>query len=145
MPNTLKYRYSDFYSQANLEASVVKTFTGSVATTVGVTAWTPATGKKFVLKGFAINAVVGVVLNGTATSLWLVDSTVSTLIYPLAAFSATQAANSVLRAPTTTVLPNKSGGFVSAAANNALKLVGDATVGTTGTIVVSGIVWGDEV
>lgn len=145
MPNTLRYRNSDFYNVANLEASVVKTFTGSVATNTPLGIWTPATGKKFVLKGFAINAVVGVVLNGTATSLWLVDNTVSTLIFPLAAFSATQAANSVLRQPTVSILPYKSGGFVSAAANNALKVVGDATVGTTGTILVSGIVWGDEV
>lgn len=145
MNNRLRYRYSDFYNVANLEASVIKTFTGTVSTTTALTAWTPATGKKFVLKGFAINAVVGVVLNGTATSLWLVDSTVSTLIWPLASFSAVQAANSVLRQPTTSTLPYKSGGFVSAAANNALKVVGDATVGTTGTILVSGVVWGDEV
>jgi hypothetical protein len=149
MPNTLRYRNSDFYNVANLEASVVKTFSGTFTTTGNVAVWTPATGKKFVLKGFAINAVVTTVLAGTGTSIHLVDGTSVgasgvNIVWPLAAFSATQAAGSVLRQPTVSIVPYKSGGFVGTTAGQALRIVADASI-STGVIAVSGIVWGDEV
>jgi hypothetical protein len=149
MPNNLKYRNSDFYNVANLEASVVKNFAATFTTTGNVAAWTPTTGKKFVLKGFAINAVVTTALAGTGTSLHLVDGTaVGTngvnIVWPLAAFSATQAAGSVLRQPTVSIQPYKPGGFVGSTVSQALRIVANADI-STGVIAVSGVVWGDEV
>ena len=149
MPNTLRYRNSDFYNVANLEASVVKNFSGTFTTTGNVVAWTPATGKKFVLKGFAIQAVVTTTLAGTGTAIYLNDGTAIgtsgvNIVWPLAAFAANQAANSVLRQPTTSIVPYKPGGFVGSTAGQALRIVADASI-TTGVIAVSGVVWGDEV
>ncbi|MFZ9967337.1 MAG: hypothetical protein ACO3IN_10135, partial [Steroidobacteraceae bacterium] len=97
MPNTLKYRNgSDFYGLQNNDASVYKTFAGTITTTGTVTCWTPASGKKFVLKGFTINAAVSVNLAGTGTSLWLVDNAYATAtIYPISAFGVTQAAGTL--------------------------------------------------
>jgi len=145
MPNNLKYRNSDFYNVANLEASVFKPFVGNVSGTGGLTIWTPATGKKFVVKGFAISAVVSALLSGTGVALHLVDDSyaAANILWPLASFSATAAAGTVLRSPTPTTLPYKPNGFVSSAANRVVKIVADASTGSN--IAVSGVIWGDEV
>ena len=145
MPNTLRYRNSDFYNVANQEATVFKSFAGVVSGTGGLTVWTPASGKKFVVKGFAIGAVVATTLTGTATQLHLVDDSyaAANILWPLASYSATAAAGTVLRSPTPTVLPFKPNGFVGSAINRVVKIVCDAAAGQN--ISVSGVIWGDEV
>ncbi len=119
---------------------------------------TPTTGKRFLLKGLAVNAVVSTVLAGTGVSLFLCDMAsgdttfaASKVIWPLAGFAANQAAGSVVRNDSNVVLipiltwrgGSRIYGFKSAAVNNSIKISPNATL-STGVITVSGVLFYDE-
>jgi len=120
---------------------------------------TPTTGKKFVLKGFQIHAIVTTVLAGTGTALFLCDMAsgdssfaIGDAMWPIAGFAADAAAGSVVRNDVEPVfIPVKdyrSGvralGKISAAANNQIKISPNASL-STGVIQVSGVLYYDEV
>jgi hypothetical protein len=154
--------------------TVVKSVTQIYTSTTAVSLWTPATGKKFKILGGCLTAHVGVVLAGNATDgdyLLLYDgaatvgvhnlgviydaaivagSTIGTGLQSASAITtaATAGATANVLAPVPFHIP---GGYVSAAANNVLKAAlcgGDdgavEDVGS-GTIVITGTIWGHEV
>jgi len=122
-------------------------FGGTLATTVGLTAVAAVTGKKIRLRAFNLNTHISVVLNGTvAPQIAFTDSTTyaTGVVFHAIAYGLAAAATQPPISSGLVVLP-LDGAVFETTAGNALGLVQSVTLGTTGTISVSGTVWYDEI
>jgi hypothetical protein len=157
-------RFRDTYYQARRNSDTFKAVKTSFTTTGLATIWTPASGKKFVLKGGNLLATVSTVL-ATATpgaQIVLCDNAMATaVIQPIGVVSlAAQSIGSPLNVfyPVATAgsAPVASGfqpvsflipeGYQSATANNVLKCgTHDGSTIGSGVIQITGVVWGTEV
>jgi PKD repeat protein len=120
-------------------ADVFKTVSGQITTNGTLTIWTPATDKKFRVKAIYVDAVVDVILAASGTAgvyLQVFDDT--TAKFDVAAFTATAAAGT-----SKSRMIDLRQGYVSAAANNALKIGFSASI-TTGKVDLSVIAIGTE-
>lgn len=163
--------YRTNYYDALKSSNVYKSVNANYLTNVLAAVWTPASGKKFKLKGGCLKAVCTVICNGSEVAgnqLILCDSVVTVPIYCVGVVASDDiVAGSCWPGPQTTdaapvptttlywndvqpvpfVLPE---GYVSATADNVLKFglssgAAAVTVGTTGSIFLVGCVWGTEV
>lgn len=120
-------------------ADTFKTVNGQVTTNGTLTIWTPASGKKFRVKAVYVDATVDVVLAASGTAgvyLQVFDDT--TAILDVAAFTTTAAAGT-----SKSRMIDLRQGYVSATANNALKIGFSASI-TTGKVDLSVIAIGTE-
>ena len=113
--------------------------------TTAATIWTPSTGKRFVLRGFAITAIVrDTLVAAKPGTLYFHDSSSSSVVIcPVGSFGATDAAGTILTGtagPFTIVLRRA---VPATATDTTLKLAASLDIGT-GTIRYCGVVWGTE-
>ena len=155
-------RFRDNYYAARLASdtykSVETTFTGTALGTV----WTPASGKKFRLKGGFLLATVTTVTSGATPGAQIVlcDNAATACIVPIGSiplaatvvgtplnvWSPVTPGTTVAHAAFQPVSFNLGNGYLSAAADNVLK-VGThdgSTIGGSAVITVVGCVWGTE-
>lgn len=132
-----------FSSNSAFEAlsytDVFKTVNGQITTNGTLTIWTPESGKKFRVKAVYVDAVVDVILAASGTAgvyLQVFDDT--TAILDVAAFTATAAAGTAKSR-----MIDLRQGYVSAAADNLLKIGFSASI-TTGKVDLSVIAMGTE-
>ena len=118
---------------------VATTFTGTAQGTV----WTPAAGKRIILKGCALRARVTTALVGATPgdAICLLDNAVATPLVSIGVIAAATDAPGAVQYGLTEF--DFDLGYPLAAADNVLKVSGLATIGT-GVIAVNGFVWGDE-
>ncbi len=142
---------------ADGESSVYNGFSGSLTSTTALTVWTPSTGKRFLLKGYAITGIVSpdVLAASAGVLIYLADGGNSNaVVAPVATIHKTAAAdvtaftagNSGTSATGTPVVVNLGSGRRGSATGSSgtLKLTTDITIGS-GDIKVVGVVWGREV
>lgn len=128
------------YSDVFKEVEVDMTFAGSNVT---ADLWTPASGKKFVLKGFHLRMVVTTVY-ATATvgaMALLVDNAIATRVIACVGV-VTNTAEAVGR-DYGVVEGHFAEGIISAANNNVLRII-FTTGATSGITAIRGTVWGQE-
>lgn len=123
-------------------ADTFKSVNTSFTTTGLATAWTPASGLKFVLMGWSLAINVKTVLAaGDEVQLCFVDNALATAVGPaLAGF----AANAPIGTCFLAQFQMQAGGWESATADNVLKIAATADV-STGVINITGMVWGREI
>lgn len=133
------------------DATTYKGFTGTLTGTTGVDAWTPDTGKRFLLKGYAVTGIVSTDLLAASAGvlLYFADSNTSSVVAPIAALAKTAAAETSVivgasGAVGQPVVVHLGSGRQGSVANAKLQVKTDITIGT-GDIKVVGVVWGNEV
>ena len=143
---------------ADGESDVYKGFSGSITGTTALTVWTPNSGKRFLLKGYAIAGIVGPTNPIAAAScvlLYLADGGMSNgVVAPIAtihkdgainvtAFAAGNTGTSVTGTP---VVVNLGSGRKGSAGGSSgpLRITTDIDI-STGTIKLVGVVWGREI
>ena len=127
-------------------SDIYQPFIGAAITgTTAVTIWTPSTGKRFVLRGFAITAIVRDVLAAAKPgTLYFHDSSSSTtVICPVGSFGATDAAGTILTGTAGPFTIDLGSGVRGTAVDTTLKLAASLDIGS-GVIRYSGVVWGTE-
>lgn len=126
--------------------NIFQGFVGSAITgTTAATIWTPNTGKRFVLRGFSITAIVRDVLAAAKPgTLYFHDSSSSTqVIAPCGAFDATAAAGTIITGANGPYTLNLHEGVRGSAVDTTLKLAASLDIGS-GVIRYCGVVWGIE-
>lgn len=127
-------------------SSIYQGFVGSAITgTTAATIWTPNTGRRFVLRGFAITAVVRDILAAAKPGLlYFHDSSSSTqVIAPVAAFDATAAVGTILTGSSGPFVLDLGSGVRGSAVDTTLKLAASLDI-VGGVIRYAGVVWGVE-
>lgn len=154
-------RFRDNYYAARLASDTYKSVETTFTTTGLGTVWTPASGKKFRLKGGFLLATVTTVLSSATPGAQIVlcDNAATSCLVPIGAISlAANVAGTPLNVwapvtPGTTVAHaayqpvsfNLGNGYLSAAADNVLKVgTNDGSSIGSGVITVVGMVWGTE-
>lgn len=125
--------FSNVFTPFELSATI----TGSTLADI----WTPASGKKFVLKGFEVTAIVRTAFAAAnpCVLMFYDDSTAAPACSAGMAFEATAVVGTWYA--TARVLRE---GKTSETADNVLKLGFSASI-STGVLSVAGVVWGEEV
>jgi hypothetical protein len=117
----------------------------SITGTTAATIWTPSAGRRFVLRGFAITAIVQTVLAAANPgTLYFHDSSSGTqVVAPVASFDATAAAGTILTGSAGPFVLNLGSGVRGTAVGNSLKLAASLDI-VGGVIRYAGVVWGVE-
>lgn len=118
----------------------------SITGTTAVVVWTPSKGKRFVLRGFSITAIVKTVLAAANVgTLYFHDSSgASVVVAPCGAFAATAAAGTIITGSDSGPLTvNLHEGVRGSAVDTTLKLAASLDIGS-GVIRYCGVVWGIE-
>lgn len=120
-------------------------FSGNdVIGTTKATLWTPSTGRRFVLRGFSITAVVQTVLAASDPStLRLTDSGNTTTVAPVGSYDATAAAGTIITGSAGPLTVNLHEGVRGSVVGSTLQLTASNDIGT-GRIRYAGVVWGIE-
>jgi hypothetical protein len=108
-----------------------------------VTIWTPESGKRYVLRGFAITAVVRTLLAAaSAHALYFHDSSSTTaIIAPIGSYGPTDAVGTILTGTAGPLVCNLHEGVRGTAVGTSLKLTSGNDL-STGIIRFTGVVWG---
>lgn len=115
--------------------------------------WTPSAGTRYVLKGFAITAIVRTTLAATSNhALYFYDSSgTSIVVAPIASYVATQVAAAAAATDLSPILTGANGplqvdlceGVKGSAINTTLNITTGNDIGT-GIIRYTGVLWGSE-
>jgi len=127
-------------------SDIYQPFIGAAITgTTAATIWTPSTGRRFVLRGFAITAIVRDVLAAAKPgTLYFHDSSsASTVICPVGSFGATDAAGTILTGTAGPFTIDLGSGVRGTAIDTTLKLAASLDI-VGGVIRYCGVVWGTE-
>lgn len=127
-------------------SDIYQPFIGAAITgTTAATIWTPSTGRRFVLRGFAITAIVRDVLAAAKPgTLYFHDSSSSSVVIcPVGSFDATAAAGTILTGSAGPFVLNLGSGVRGTAVGNSLKLAASLDI-VGGVIRYAGVVWGVE-
>lgn len=147
MPNSSIWTNSGALARKQSFSIVKKVDTSTTITgTTLATLWTPATGKKFVLKYALLYGYVTTVLSGATVGdgPMLLDNAVATPLLVLGRIAAATDAVGTAYTFFATTPFKLDNGIESATANNVLKIGTTATIGS-GVIRVIGVVAGDEI
>lgn len=147
MPNSAVWTNSGTLARKQSFSIVKKVDTSTTITgTTLANIWTPATGKKFVLKYALLYGYVTTNLAGATVGdgPMLLDNAAATPLLVLGRIAATTDAAGTAYTFFATTPFKLDNGIESAAANNVLKIGTTATI-TTGVIRVIGVVAGDEI
>lgn len=127
-------RYSDTFKEVST----------SFTTTGLATLWTPATGKRFLLKGFNLRASLTTAASGATPGSQIVvcDNTVATRV--IASLGVITSATEAVTRDFGLAMGNFGEGIPSALANNILACGCANTVGA-GVVLIRGTVWGTEI
>ena len=117
----------------------------SITGTTAVTIWTPSTGRRFVLRGFAITAIVKTTLvAANPGTLYFHDSSSTTaVICPVGSFATLAAQDTVLTGSNGPFTIDLGTGVRGTAVDTTLKLAPSLSIGA-GEIRYCGVVWGVE-
>jgi hypothetical protein len=135
MPDAVKVSSNSSFAAASY-ANVFKTVNGTITGTGSLTLWTPATGKRFVVKSLALSYLVTTAFTGSGTSLQLLDDT--TVIGDVQVFSASAAIGL-----TNQITIDLRQGIASTGANKVLSLKFNSTIGA-GVLAITCISMGTE-
>jgi hypothetical protein len=127
-------------------SDIYQPFIGAaIAGTTAVTIWTPNAGRRFVLRGFAITAIVrDVLVAAKPGTLYFHDSSSSTtVIAPVGSFDATAAAGTIITGSAGPFMLDLGSGVRGKAVDTTLKLAASLDIGA-GVIRYCGAVWGVE-
>lgn len=125
--------------------NVYQSFQSSITGTNTATVWTPQTGRRYVLRGFAITAVVRTVLaSASAHALYFQDSGTGTpTVAPIGAYGATDAIGTILTGSSGPFVCQLHEGVRGSAVDTVLRVAAGNDIGS-GVIRFTGVVWGVE-
>jgi len=129
--------YSDVFKEVETDLSFA-------ASNVTVNLWTPAVGKKFILKGCNLRMVVTTVYAGATVGAMalLCDNTIATRV--IACIGVVGNAAEAVGKDYGVFQEDFREGIISAANDNTLRVIFSATA-TSGITAIRGTVWGQEV